>query len=599
MISRQRHPLITLLLNLSFPNKLSIFLFISFLFYATFSLSLQEIQPFDEGYYALRAAAIAANPTNLSLWISQEAFSIKGFYSASHPPLMIWMMTISVLILGESEFALRLPMWICFLGSGIFLVRILFISVLTEERDQLPEFVGWSLLLFFLTPFAFWFGKSAMLESGAMLFSISQVYFYLCYEQKEQMKSLILSGICLGLGLLSKSLVCFFPAFAILIHGIFFTERSHTLQRRFIDLVLFFSIGIFIGGSWLLANQAYDPDFFVQFFKHYFSERMLINQTGAIQHSGYFYYVNLFAVRFPLAFLSLFWFFRFFKDPPLQTPFRKFLLAWVMIPFVILTLSSTKLLWYGLIIFPPMVLITAESVLWLIEHKRIFPALLFLLPVLMWSFFQPLAAFRSIDAFQYFIQSNQFLGVAGLIAFCLALYFSKRIADGSQHRSMLRMVLLVVLMLWSYTTSLNGLSLIRLFGGMKEITRVINTEKIEMLLYVTEERKISVQGGINPQRTYYWRGNDPQQTNMPLPNAARFHCTTIGIASFAFMDYDINLKMDTMISKPFAVIVEKPSDEEVRYQLSLVLPHFEKLNNQFERKANKRHLKLKSYDLYY
>ncbi|MEP7145789.1 MAG: hypothetical protein ABI792_02135, partial [bacterium] len=50
------------------------------------SLLTSDIQPWDEGMYATRVLSIHTYGD----FIDQSSHSTGGFYSASHPPLLIW-----------------------------------------------------------------------------------------------------------------------------------------------------------------------------------------------------------------------------------------------------------------------------------------------------------------------------------------------------------------------------------------------------------------------------------------------------------------------------------------------------------------------------
>ena len=62
-----------------------------------------EIQPWDEGLYAIRAKAVLEH----KLYFDQTEYSAGGLYSSTYPPLTVWLLALSMNYLGESPLAIR------------------------------------------------------------------------------------------------------------------------------------------------------------------------------------------------------------------------------------------------------------------------------------------------------------------------------------------------------------------------------------------------------------------------------------------------------------------------------------------------------------
>src|SRR5579871_6889328 len=80
-------------------------------------LGIGEIQPWDESLYAIRADACL----KFGAWLDQTQFAVGGLYSAWHPPFGIWLIALSKVLLGNSTFAVRLPLACAASGSLLLL----------------------------------------------------------------------------------------------------------------------------------------------------------------------------------------------------------------------------------------------------------------------------------------------------------------------------------------------------------------------------------------------------------------------------------------------------------------------------------------------
>src|SRR3990170_4016742 len=83
------------------------------------NLGFGEIQEWDEALYAVRAKSVA----NFGDWLDQSNHSVGGLYSASHPPLFVWLTALGYEVLGISNFSTRL--WSAIFGCGLIFVAYL------------------------------------------------------------------------------------------------------------------------------------------------------------------------------------------------------------------------------------------------------------------------------------------------------------------------------------------------------------------------------------------------------------------------------------------------------------------------------------------
>ncbi|MBI5323971.1 MAG: glycosyltransferase family 39 protein, partial [Ignavibacteriae bacterium] len=84
------------------------------------NLGTGEIQPWDEGLYAIRAKSILHYD---DFW-DQTEYSSGGLYSSTYPPLTIWFMSGAMKLFGENEFSARFFSALCSIFSLIFIYLI-------------------------------------------------------------------------------------------------------------------------------------------------------------------------------------------------------------------------------------------------------------------------------------------------------------------------------------------------------------------------------------------------------------------------------------------------------------------------------------------
>ncbi len=141
-----------------------------------------------------------------------------------HPPMVAWLIWLSTSIFGKSEFAVRLPAYLCWIIAATFMVRLTFnlCGGSAAYRSALllavlPIYFG---LGFFMTPdaplFAAWSGSLYFVERALI---------------GQDRRAWRWGGVCLGLGMLSKYSVALLGA-AIIIFLIIDRESRRWLLRR-------------------------------------------------------------------------------------------------------------------------------------------------------------------------------------------------------------------------------------------------------------------------------------------------------------------------------------------------------------------------------
>ena len=296
-----------------------------------------DMQPWDEGMYAVRVASIHIHGD----FFDQFSLSIGGFYSASHPPLLIWSGYFITLIFGLSSAALKM---IPFLAS---LLSIFFVARIGGKLKDLKT--GWLAAMIFSGNIIFAvFSKRFQFDIPYISLILMGFYFFIKYNETAKKSYVVLVGLSLGLCLMVKILVGFFLPIVLFITWLFFRDRFRITIK---DLIIITGIGIVIALPWhVYMIMKYGNEFLKWFMGYHIYERALYGVEHNNKNSGALYHVNYLLSIIPyssLIFLALVKDFRKYKT---LSPERLFIWIWFLIGFGIITIFKTKLEVYILLV---------------------------------------------------------------------------------------------------------------------------------------------------------------------------------------------------------------------------------------------------------
>ncbi len=304
------------------------------------SLLTSDIQPWDEGMYATRVLSIHENGD----FVDQSPHSVGEFYSASHPPLLIWTGYFMTLIFGVSDIILKLTVFI------ISLLCVLLILLI--GRKLFSAETGFSAALIFCSNIIFEvFSQRFQLDIPYTFFILLSFYLIFLYNESLKKKYLILSGVAFGCCLMTKILVGFYIPMILFISW-FFTKDK--VNYRLKDIVILTVIGIALALPWHLYMLAEHGSRFTDyFFKFHLFDRAIYGVEMNEKRSGIFYHINYLLSIIPyaiLAFMSLFSNLKNFNRRDWKEIFCD---VWFITGLIILAVFRTKLEVYVLMILLP------------------------------------------------------------------------------------------------------------------------------------------------------------------------------------------------------------------------------------------------------
>ncbi|MDY6833010.1 MAG: phospholipid carrier-dependent glycosyltransferase [Thermodesulfobacteriota bacterium] len=297
---------------------------------------------------------------------------LNGLRYFEKPVLGYWVNAGSMLLLGENNFAVRLPSALA-VGLSALLIYML-IGRISRRGDDDDDYTAVLAALIFLSCFeVFGVGNTVVLDSLFSFFLTACIgAFYLATEEQPgsfQEKGFLLSaGLACGLAFLTKGFLALaVPVLALVPYLVW--------QRRYIDLLRMGWLPILFAAAvalpWSILIYLREPDFWQFFFWNEHIRRFMADNA---QHkeSFWFFFLRAPAMFIPWAFVALAAIPairpRLFEPGP-QNRLLRFCVCWLVLPFVFFSLSSGKLLTYILPCFPPFAILTAFGLSHVLKRK--------------------------------------------------------------------------------------------------------------------------------------------------------------------------------------------------------------------------------------
>lgn len=167
------------------------------------------------------------------------------------PPLFIWMQALSMKIFGIGDYAARLPNAICGIATLIMLYNI---GLAIKDRRfgllWVLAYVGSILPHFYF--------KSGIIDPWFNFFILTGIYFFARFRMHNKnmlsgkpVKFIILSALCIGLGVMTKGPVALLVfMLSVIVYWLFAKRKA---IASFGQSSLFAVVFIAVGGAWFLA----------------------------------------------------------------------------------------------------------------------------------------------------------------------------------------------------------------------------------------------------------------------------------------------------------------------------------------------------------
>lgn len=272
------------------------------------------------------------------------------------PPLYFWLQTLSMKLFGVNEFAARFPNAVC----GILTLSLLFFF----GKKYFDTTFAWLWVFAFTGSFLphFYF-KSGIIDPWFNLFIFSGVALLIEASESKpsSLKYFILSGACIGLGILTKGPVALL---IVLLTGI---TVSFSVKRNLITLKTFLAFSfslLLVSTVWFAVDFFQNGTFFLKEFILY---QVQLFRTGVAGHSGPFYYhaIVLLIGCFPASIFALSGFFNKHNASEKQLHFRLWMIILFLVVLVLFSIVKTKIVHYSSLCYLPLTFLAA----WEIRHR--------------------------------------------------------------------------------------------------------------------------------------------------------------------------------------------------------------------------------------
>lgn len=322
-------------------------------------LGSSDLRQWDEVFYASRAL-VAGHDGH---WLDQSATALSGLWAGSHPPLVVWMMALSGLLLGFGEWAFRLPIALCG-AAAVLLLRRLVLDLTDRPRTALLAAV-----VLLLTPLFTRYARMGQLDVPVVLWIVLALFAFRRGLQGGAWWT-VLAGAAFGLVLLSKLAVGLLVPMTIAIFLAWeWLRGSRTTARRGLgSLVALSALGLLLAAPWFAAISArLGRAYWDQALGYHVLARMKGPLEGHASSLGPLYWPLQIVVRLaaftPLAALGMS---RRATSGALDAAGRRFLWSWLLVPFGLFSLSATTYHTYLLLFLLPLVVFAALGLdLWL------------------------------------------------------------------------------------------------------------------------------------------------------------------------------------------------------------------------------------------
>ena len=467
-----------------------------------FGVNNGEVQPWDEGLYAMRAKAVL----QYNEIIDQSNHSIGGLYSATYPPLTVWAIAASISIFGESLLAIRLYSIICSTLGMIFLFLI---------AERLFEKKFSYLVVFALAGTLAWntYSRQAMTDIPLTSYFIISLWSLIkINDSQNQSQFLIYSAgfaLSFAAALMTKILISFLPLIFI---GIYLFEKNKLKNK--IWLLSASALSVIIALPWhiyMINHHGWE------FLRSFTAPHLYSVVESNTRKLGTAYYFNQLIVSNPFLILALavlvIFIFRFKRFKELTGDKNDFIYRIMLVWFAgllgIFTIAVTKLPHYAVYMIPPGLIFSGlyyQKIDESIKNDRV-RWIIFSLLVL--SFFWSMS-FELRQSIKLILSSGE-INVEGVFFLLLILilltitilgkmeFIGKILRHSFIKLSYLFLIVLVTRILLSNALSPPGDTF-----GAKFTARILNGMETKSFLYLYHEHTLS--DSLNPQLAWYTRG---------------------------------------------------------------------------------------------
>ncbi|MBN2135828.1 MAG: glycosyltransferase family 39 protein [Acidobacteria bacterium] len=301
---------------------------------------------------------IVLNSSNDNIFLPKDNYLSERYYHKF--PLKTWIKYPILKIFGVSLTTLRI------LDAIMALVVVILTFLL--GRLFFDRWVGFiSAFILFTTKAIFinW-SRTNQYDSGFLLGAISFIYFFAALYGRKKYAP-VLMGLSFGFALYFKHLQALMP---IIIIGCFILLIGKYKEFFRLRIWLIPLVGFGLLAIWLVPFILAHPDFIQKYIKYEWKVRVFEGYfSHADDHLYYFRNLTLLSNWLIILFPAVtFFILKLIKEKKKK---QLFIVIWIAVPLILLTIAKTKLVRYKFIIYPALAMIIAWFVVYLYRKIKV------------------------------------------------------------------------------------------------------------------------------------------------------------------------------------------------------------------------------------
>jgi 4-amino-4-deoxy-L-arabinose transferase len=358
-----------------------LFIMLGGLFLRVYTGTDLYLHTWDERYHALVAKNMIEEPFKPMLYTDPVLPYDYKEWSGNHiwlhkQPLPLWSMALSMRVFGVNEIALRIPsillsvlaIWFTYIIAGYFFDKktALLAAFLHSINGLIIEITA---------------GRVATDHIDLFFLVLTElaVVFLVLYLRKEKFVYVILSGIAIGLAILSKWL----PAMIIIPLWIIMLYQRVTFPRLSVIILVLFAMATAVALPWQLYIYSRFP--LEAKWESYFNILHVTMVTGNMGGPWYYHFEYALRIWNELIIIPFVWLiYQLFYNKNKKDKYLA-LFVWIIIPYIFFSCVQTKMQGYLLFTGPALFSITASCFFDLnnLRHQLKYPVILFIVMIVM------------------------------------------------------------------------------------------------------------------------------------------------------------------------------------------------------------------------
>ena len=296
-------------------------------------------------------------------WIVMKYGGVPDMWNLK-PPLGAWLTSVSFLIFGVSEFAVRF--FSALAGIGTVLLLFFF----GKEFKNTLTGVTASLLLLTVGGFVGYHGaRTGDYDVLLTFFIVLFFYLYYLYEKKHESVFLVYAGACIAFAFLIKDIVGLVPLAVVFIFMLYKGSVKMIFKKDWLYFSLTF---ILISYPWYILRFFREGSFFTQMISYDIIGRSSVQIEGHV-HNIWYYFIRVIPENFNSIFLiiiissALYFIYTTVKK---NKEYGLFLI-WALLFLLAFTVAQTKISWYIIPVYPAICIMIAVSLNDLMDHFKV------------------------------------------------------------------------------------------------------------------------------------------------------------------------------------------------------------------------------------